>query len=120
MDDLRTRLDALESHMHTVHQQTHALAGRPRWWRSVAGSLVGLAALTWALPVGTAQEGSTAGGPGTMLQRLAALKQKLRYLTSATDEEGHPEVRITGANLRIVNGFGSTDCLDEQDEPIPD
>ena len=30
------------------------------------------------------------------------------------------EVFITGANLHIVNGLGSTDCTDAEGEPIPD
>ena len=38
-----------------------------------------------------------------------------------TTPDGLPEVVITGANLRIVNGLGSTDCRDEASgTPIPD
>jgi hypothetical protein len=51
MDPLQTRLDALEQQMHTVTR-------RLRWWRGLAGGLVVLAVLTWALPLSTAQEGA--------------------------------------------------------------
>jgi hypothetical protein len=51
MNHLQTRLDALEQQMHTVTL-------RLRWWRGLAGGLVMLAVLTWALPSGTAQEGA--------------------------------------------------------------
>jgi hypothetical protein len=39
-----------------------------------------------------------------MARRLSALEYKLQYI-----EGGHNEVVITGANLRIVNGLGSTE-----------
>jgi hypothetical protein len=51
MDPLQTRLDTLEQQMHTVTR-------RLRWWRGLAGGLVVLAVLTWALPLSTAQEGA--------------------------------------------------------------
>jgi hypothetical protein len=63
----------------------------------LACGLVALGLLNWALPVGTAQEESPAGGNRSLEQRLAALEHKLRHLTSATDEDGRIEVVITGA-----------------------
>jgi hypothetical protein len=110
MDQLHTRVDALEHQLHILHQQTRAVERRLRWWHGLACSLVALGLLTWALPVGTAQEEPPAAESRSLAQRLAALEHKLRHLTSATDQEGHPEVVITGANLRIVNGLGRTDC----------
>jgi hypothetical protein len=110
MEHLQTRLEALE-------QRTHAVERQLRWWRGLACTLIGLALLTGALPSGTAQEESTAG---SLAQRLIALEHTLRHLKSASDEEGRPEVVITGANLRIVNGLGRTDCTDAEGNPIPD
>jgi hypothetical protein len=51
-----------------------------------------------------------------MAERMATLENKLR--TMAFDDAAN-EVVITGANLRIVNGLGRTDCMDEQGNPIP-
>jgi hypothetical protein len=101
MDHLQTRLDALEQRLHTGARQL-------RWWRGLACALVGLGVLTWALPSGTAQ--------GTLEQRVAALKAKLVKLTF---EAATNRLVITGANLQIVNGLGSTDCLEEDGELIP-
>jgi hypothetical protein len=47
LDHLQTRLDALEQQMHTMNRQL-------RWWLGLAGSLMVLAVLTWALPLSTA------------------------------------------------------------------
>jgi hypothetical protein len=107
MDQLQTRLDALEQQMHTVNR-------RLRWWRGLAGGLVVLAVLTWALPLSTAQEGTRSGEKG-LAQRVAALEDLLKHFSRKGNE-----VFLTGANLHIVNGLGGTDCRDEQDEEIPD
>jgi hypothetical protein len=119
-DGLLERVEALERHTAALERLAHTVAQRLRWWRGLACGLVALALLSWALPPGTAQEDITAGRPGRLEERLAALEHKLRHLISATNEEGLPEVRITGANLRIVNGLGRTDCTDEQGNPMPD
>jgi hypothetical protein len=107
MDQLQTRLDALEQQMRTVTR-------RLRWWRGLAGGLLALAVLTWALPLSTAQEGARSGEQG-LAQRVSALEDLLKHFSRKGNE-----VFITGANLHLVNGLGSTDCLDEQFEPIPD
>jgi hypothetical protein len=108
MDQLQTRLDALEQQMHTVTR-------RLRWWRGLAGGLLALTVLTWALPVGTAQDASQGGEQG-LAQRVAALEDLLKHFS----REGN-EVFITGANLHIRNGLGFTDCVDrEQGQEIPD
>jgi hypothetical protein len=57
MDQLQTRLEALE-------QRTHTLTGQLRWWRGLVGGLLVLAVLTWALPTGTAQEDARPGETG--------------------------------------------------------
>jgi hypothetical protein len=108
MDQLQTRLEALEQRTHTVERQL-------RWWRGLAGGLLVLAVLTWALPSGTAQEDASTGGQKGLPQRVAALEDLLKHFS----RDGN-EVFITGANLHIVNGLGSTGCTDDLGEPIPD
>jgi hypothetical protein len=108
MDQLQTRLDALEQQMHIVNR-------RLRWWRGLAGGLLGLAVLTWALPLSIAQEDTSTGGPRGLAQRVAALETLLQHFSRKNNE-----VTIKGANLHLVNGLGSTDCLNEQFEEIPD
>jgi hypothetical protein len=108
MDQLRARLDALESQVHILHQQIRAVERRRCWWRRLACGVAALGLLTSALPSGTAQEDAPAGGRGSLAQRLAALEQKLKHLTLVTTADELPEVRITGANLRLVNGLGHT------------
>ena len=107
MDQLQTRLDALEQQVQTLTQHTHTVIRRLRWWRGLACGAVVLAVLTWALPAGTAQEQGLA-------QRVAALEVLLKPFSRERNE-----VFITGANLHIRNGLGSTDCFDEQVNEIP-
>jgi hypothetical protein len=110
MDQLQTRLDALEQQMHTVNR-------RLRWWRGLAGGLLALAVLTWALPVVTANDAKPddPDDKKNLEQRVAALEKLLKRFS----REGN-EVTITGANLHLVNGLGSTDCGELAGEPIPD
>jgi hypothetical protein len=118
MDNLRPRLDALEAQLQTLQEQTQTVKRRLRWWRGLAGGLLVLAVLTWALPLGTAQEDPMAGsarGKQTLDERVAALEQLLKHFSRKGND-----VTLTGANLHIVNGLGSTDCTDAQDQPIPD
>jgi hypothetical protein len=119
MDDLRTRLAALEHQTAALTHHAHRVTRQLRWWRSLACGLLALALLTWALPVTTAQEDLHRDWRG-LPARVAALEQTLRHVTSGTDAEGRAELVITGANLRLVNGLSSTDCRDEQNEEMPD
>jgi hypothetical protein len=106
MDHLQTRLEALEQRTHTVERQL-------RWWRGLAGGLLVLAVLTWALPVVTADDPKP-DDQKDLEQRVAALEKLLKHFSREDNE-----VFITGANLHIVNGLGSTDC-GTAEEPIPD
>jgi hypothetical protein len=45
MDPLQTRLDALEQHVQTWHQQTRTLTRRLRWWWGLACGLAVLGLL---------------------------------------------------------------------------
>jgi hypothetical protein len=78
--------------------------------------------LTWALQVGNtvdAQSRTLADRVAILQDEIARLRDKFLHITSATDAQGLPEVIITGANLRVVNGLGRTDCTDEQGTPLP-
>jgi hypothetical protein len=100
MDNFHERLEALE-------HQTHILVRQARWWRGIAGGLMVLALGGWGLQAGNAVD-AVADHVAAMQNDIAALQSKLTHITSATNEQGNPEVVITGANLRIVNGLGST------------
>jgi hypothetical protein len=102
MDTLHARLDALEHQVHTLYQQAHAVDRRLRWWRRLAWGLGVLGVLGWTLQAVTAGDGAALPFP----DRFAALERKLAPLTfdAATNE-----VVITGANLRLQNGMGSTE-----------
>ena len=121
MDPLRDRVDALTQQLQTLQQQTHALQQhthtvnhRLRWWRGLACGLVGLTVLAWMLPAVIAQEDTADKGQKGLAQRVAALEQLLKHVSREKNE-----IFITGANLHIVNGLGSTNCGPEF-EPIPD
>jgi hypothetical protein len=108
MDHLQTRLEALEHQMHTVNR-------RLRWWRGLACGVVGLTVLTWALPAVIAQEEDAKKGQKGLAQRVAALEELLQHFSREKNE-----IFITGANLHLVNGLGSTDCGTDQGGEIPD
>jgi hypothetical protein len=108
MDQLQTRLDALEQHVQTLTRRTHTVTRQLHWWRGLACGAVVLAGLTWALPAVIAQDDTAERGPRGLAQRVAALEQLLKHFSREDNE-----VFLTGANLHIVNGLGSTDCFDE-------
>jgi hypothetical protein len=108
MDQLHERLDALEQQVHSMNRRLH-------WWRGLACGAVVLAVLTWALPLGTAQEDAFGRGQMGLAHRVAALEKLLKPFS----RKGR-EIFITGANLHIVNGLGRTSCTDDVGEPIPD
>jgi hypothetical protein len=92
-----------------LHERVEAMEYRGRiterrlfWWRILTCALLVLGLVILPLAGGTAQEQSAY--ERAMARRLAALEYKLQYITG-----GINEVVITGANLRIVNGMGSTE-----------
>jgi hypothetical protein len=94
MDNFRERLEALE-------HQTYTLARQARWWRGIACGVMLLALVSMPLQSGKAADTQ----PGTMADRMAAMEHKLSAMAF---NDAANEVVITGANLRIVHGLGST------------
>jgi hypothetical protein len=115
MKNFRERLAAVEAHMHAVEQ-------RLRWWRGIACGLLIVGLISLPLPSGMAKEEP----PGRahreehpdkdnkgLQQRVKTLEDKLKVLqdklAAVIFDAATNEVVITGANLRIVNGLGSTE-----------
>jgi hypothetical protein len=98
---LEERLATLEAEMATLKEEKqaleHRLHRRLSWWRGTAGLLL-LAGLLLGPPqLGQAQ--------GSLDQRVAVLEGKLARVSVAN---GGADIIISGANLNIVNGGGST------------
>jgi hypothetical protein len=115
MDRLLGRLETLELQIRTLQQQSSTSLRRLRWWRRLACSLTVLTLFGLPLSLGAGPEDrkgedhkAGSGQLGSLLQRFLALERKLEHVTNGVSGEGHPELVITGANLRIVNGLGGT------------
>jgi hypothetical protein len=107
MDNLLQRLEALEDEIRTVQR-------RLRLWRQLAGSVLMLMLVTLLQPWGLAAQAPDSDQERTLWQlmnlwgRVGAIERTLTHVTSVTGAGGLPEVRITGANLRLVNGLRAT------------
>ena len=112
MDNFRERFEALEQQMKVIGAHTRIVERRLRWWRGIACGVMFLGLVSLPLQSGKAADTQPRG----MAERMATLENKLRGM--AFDDAAN-EVVITGANLRIVNGLGSTSCTDAQGNPIP-
>jgi hypothetical protein len=97
-------------------QQTYTIERQRRRWRSVACGIAMLGLLGWGLPLGLAREEASekARAQKGLEQRVAVLEKLLKHFS----REG-TEIFITGANLHLVNGLGSTNCFDAKFNPIP-
>jgi len=116
MEALQNRLEALEQQAEQLKHHIRITERALRWWRRMTCVLGVLALLAPPLTSVGAQQAvrSADGNPWKGLEHLehrvaqlenevAQLEDKLVHITSSSDE-----VTITGANLRIVNGLGST------------
>jgi hypothetical protein len=136
MEPLLGRIEILERHVESLTQHTASVVRRLQWWRRLACSLTVLTVFSLPLSLGAGQEDRRWPLWGKsnhhdedddrddkelskLRQRVRVLERKLKHVASKYDENGLPEVVITGANLRIVNGLGSTSCTDEQNQSIP-
>jgi hypothetical protein len=101
MDTLRQRVEALEHHLRTLEAHTQTLERRLGWWRRLAWGLGLLALSGWALHADLAANAQPTrlddhhANGGDLLKTLQAL---LTHVSLATDEAGHPEVVISGAD----------------------
>jgi hypothetical protein len=117
MEDLIGRLETLEHHVQTLEQQNGSALRRLYWWRRLACSLALLTVFSLPLTLGAAQDERRGGRLQDdqketlkgLLHRFLAVEGKLAHVTSVIGPEGFPELVITGANLRIVNGMDSTE-----------
>jgi hypothetical protein len=107
MDNLLQRLEALEDEVRIVRR-------RLRLWRQFMGSVLVLMLVALLQPWGLAAQAPDQDPDRTLWQivnlwgRVDALERTLTHVTSVTGAGGLPEVRITGANLRLVNGLRGT------------
>jgi hypothetical protein len=107
MDHLLQRLEALEDEVHLVQR-------RLRRWRQLAGSGLVLVLVYLLQPWALAAQAPGEDPDRTLWQlvnlwgRVNVLERKLMHVTSGPGAEGRPEVVITGANLRLVNGLRAT------------
>jgi hypothetical protein len=97
MATMEERLAAVERQLAAMSVEKETLKRRLWLWRSTAGLLLLLGLLFGPPQLGRAQ--------GTTEERLAALETKLARVSVAN---GGADIIISGANLNIVNGAGST------------
>jgi hypothetical protein len=103
MDNFRERFQALEQQTEQLKHHSRMVGKRLRWWRGIACGVVMLALLSSALPSGKAADTQPRG----MAERMATLEKKLAAMDF---DDTANEVVISRANLRIVNGLGTTDA----------
>jgi Grass antifreeze beta roll len=125
MENVHHRIDALAQQLQRLEAHTQTVERRLRGWRRLAWSLVVLSLVSLGQSASTAQEECPAAGRlGARLAEfehaLGRLRETLKHVALRADDAGRPEGVFSGVNVRIVNGLGSTDCLDEQFQPIPD
>jgi hypothetical protein len=112
------RLEDLERHVRVLEQQSSTTLRRLQWWRRLALVLLTLGVFTLPLSLRAAPAEKDEKLPKGLPQRVLALERKLQHVTSVHGPDGFPELILTGANLRIVNGLGRTNCGPLFD-PIP-
>jgi hypothetical protein len=124
LDNFRERVEALEQRTEHLHQQTRTVERRLRWWRGLASGLLLVGLVSLPLPTGMATEEHAEKDDKGLARRVRKLEAQVKALqatlAAVTFDATTKELVITEANLRIVNGLGSTDCIDEQGNTIPD
>jgi hypothetical protein len=101
-------MDHLGEHFEALEHQVHTIQRRLRLWRSLTCGVLGLCLVSFLQPWGLDAQGQEGSSRGSLWQRVSALERILTHFSSVTGEGGRPEVVITGANLRIVNGLRGT------------
>jgi hypothetical protein len=101
MDHLYQRLEALE-------HEVRLIQGRLRLWRRLTCGVLGLGLVSLLQPWDLLAQAPPGVSGWNLVERVRAVERKLTHVTSVPGEGGRPEVVITGANLRIVNGLRGT------------
>jgi len=98
-DDLHKRIEALEQRTEHLHRQTRTGERRLCWWRGFACGVVILGLKSWGLQ---ASHAILAAQVEAMQHDIATLQALLWQMTTASHEQGDPEVVLMGAHLRSV------------------
>jgi hypothetical protein len=121
MENIHDRIAALEQQMNIMSAHTRMVERRLRWWRGIACGLLIVGLISLPLPSGMAQEEPQGrahkeeypdkGNQG-LAHRVKALEDQVKALqdtlAAVTFDATTNELVITGANLHIVNGLGTT------------
>jgi outer membrane protein OmpA-like peptidoglycan-associated protein len=111
MDALRTRLDALDHHIHALHQYTHTVTRQLRWWRGSPWGLavVALLGLSGCLP---ADRGWVREQLAPVGDRVARVEQQVGRLDPKVD-------RLLVQMERLVSRQPGTEVQIGLAEPAP-
>jgi hypothetical protein len=101
-------MDHLWEHLEALEREVRAQQRRLRLWRGLTCGVLGLGVVSLLQPWGLGAQARDEGSRGSLWQRVSALERTLTHVSSVTGDGGRPEVVITGANLRIVNGLRGT------------
>jgi hypothetical protein len=101
-------MDYLREHLEALEHEVRAVQSRLRLWRILTCGALGLGLVCLLQPWGLDAQVPEGGSRGSLWHRVSALERTLTHVSTVTGEGGRPEVVITGANLRIVNGLRGT------------
>jgi len=101
-------MDHPHEHFKALEYEVRSIQRRLWLWRNLTCAVLGLGLVSLLQPWGIGAQAPEGASRGSLWQRVSALERTLTHIRSVTGEGGRPEVVITGANLRIVNGLRGT------------
>jgi hypothetical protein len=101
-------MDHFWEHLQALEREVHTQQRRLRLWKGLTCVVLGLGVVSLLQPWGLGAQAREDGSRGSLWQRVSALERTLTHVSSVIGDGGRPEVVITGANLRIVNGLRGT------------